>query len=64
MVECTADMENNQLPRSISNVAYDHPLWSLLETNNSFTITPMSEACVQASLTIDKVSLKAQEHGK
>ena len=58
MVESTNNMEN-QRDRSTNVVPYDHPLWALLETQNSFTITPMSQVCEQASLTIDKVSLKA-----
>ena len=43
---------------------FDHPVWALYETQNSFTLTPLSPMCVQASLTIDKLSLKAQEHSK
>lgn len=43
---------------------FDHPVWALYETQNSFTLTPLSPICVQASLTIDKLSLKAQEHSK
>ena len=45
-------------------VGFDHPVWALYETQNSFTFTPLSPICVQSSLTIDKTSLKAQEHSK
>lgn len=40
------------------------PEWTLHETANSFTLVPQSILCVQKALTIDKVSLKATEHGK
>ena len=39
------------------------PEWILFETDNSFTLQPNSILCVQTSLTIDKLSLKATEHG-
>ena len=58
MVEASVDQ------RSSNIVPNDHPLWALLETQNSFTITPISQVCAQASLTIDRGSLKAQEHGR
>lgn len=40
------------------------PEWILHETPNSFTLVPQSILCVQKALTIEKVSLKASEHGK
>ena len=47
-----------------TSLGLDHPIWALYETQNSFTFTPLSPICVQASLTIDKSSLKAHEHSK
>lgn len=56
--------ENEVSAEARTEVGVEHPVWTLLETQNSFTLTPLSPICVQASLTIDKSSLKAQEHGK
>ena len=37
--------------------------WRLHETANSFLLVPTTSMCVQTSLTIDKATLKATEHG-
>lgn len=44
--------------------SYETPEWILYETNTKFTLTPSSPLCVQRSLTIDKLTLLASEHGK
>lgn len=38
------------------------PEWTCYETQTAFTLKPSSLLCVQKSLTIDKLTLKAVEH--
>ena len=44
--------------------ATDTPEWILFDTANNFTLTPSSPLCVQKSLTINKITSQATEHGK